>query len=317
VNKSKIISTGAYVPDNVMLNSDFEKILDTSDEWIKKRTGITKRYLLPEGKGTSFMCVEASKIAIANANIALRDIDAIIVATCTPDKTIPSVANLVQRELGCTNAFAFDIQAACAGFIFALSVADNYIKTGQVKNILLIGADAMSRIVDWGDRSTCVLFGDGAGAFVLSSSQEKERGVIATKLFSDASLIDALYTSGGVSSTKNAGTIVMDGKAVFEYAVKKIQEVIQQTLEENNYIVDDIDFFIIHQANIRIIELISKNLEIPTKKMIVTIDEFANTSSASIPISWHHYKERINKGDKILIAAMGSGFSWASALIIA
>lgn len=314
--ESLITGLGSYLPTVELHNKAFEKSLDTSDEWIRQRTGITKRHIVSPGELTSDMAVHAAERAMHDAKIEPSEVDMIIVATTTGDRTFPSCATIVQSRLNCINAFAFDVQAACSGFIYGLAVANNFIKSGDVKTVLLIGADSMSKIVDYSDRSTCILFGDGAGAIIITAN-ENDDSFIKTELHSDGNYGDSLCTSGGVALSQDAGHIHMDGQAVFEHAIKKMLSTINSILYKNNLTIDDIDVLIPHQANIRIIQSLAKRLNINTDKIASTIDIHANTSAASIPLSWDHiWKEESDVKNKlVLLVAIGAGLTWGSALI--
>ncbi|MBQ4875563.1 MAG: ketoacyl-ACP synthase III [Rickettsiaceae bacterium H1] len=314
--ESRIIGLGSYLPKTELYNKEFEKFLDTNDEWIRKRTGIVKRHVVSPGELTSDMAVVAAKKAMYDAKIEPNDVDMIVVATTTADMTFPGCATIVQSKLGCKNAFAFDVQAVCSGFIYGLATANNFIKSGDVKTVLLIGADSMSKIIDYSDRSTAILFGDGAGAVVIQTSDDTE-SFIKTKLYSDGEYQDILYTDGGVSSSQNVGNIIMEGQAVFEHAIKKMLSATESILRENNYEVGDIDLFIPHQANDRIIQSIAKRLAIGEDKIISTVDIHANTSAASIPLAWDHaWQDVLDVNDKlVMLVAIGAGLTWGSALI--
>lgn len=314
---SKIIGVGGYLPDKIITNFDLEKIVDTTDEWIKTRTGITKRHIA-ENQTTSDLAIEAIKDAINNANIDKNDIDLIICATTTPDLTFPSTACIIQNKLGIEkNIIAFDIQAVCCGFVYALSIANDIIKSGKIKTAIVVGAEKMSSLIDWKDRTTCVLFGDGAGAIVLQSTNEENTGIIDTELYANGNYIDMLKTSGGTSTNKVAGNILMDGKAVFKHAVEKMSSSIQTIVKNNNLTLEDIDFIIPHQANYRILSMVAEKLNIPNEKFIITIDKHANTSSASIPLALNEAikQNKIKKGDLLIFEALGAGFTWGSVLV--
>jgi 3-oxoacyl-[acyl-carrier-protein] synthase III len=315
--KAKIISTGSYLPKKIVSNNDLASIVDTSDEWIVTRTGIKQRHLVEEGEFTSNMAAKAASQAIKRANLSNDDIDMIIVATTTPDKTFPSTAVIVQDLLGIKKCFAFDMQAVCSGFVYALATADSMIKNNLANNVLVIGAESMSKVLNWDDRLTCVLFGDGAGAVILSKTNETNVGIIGSKLYSDGSLKDILYTNGGVATTQDAGTIFMKGKEVFMQAVEKMSSVALELIKENSVAIEEIDYFIPHQANIRIIESIAKKLNIPDHKIIITIDKHANTSAATIPLALDDAlsKGTINKGSLILMTALGAGITWGACLV--
>jgi 3-oxoacyl-[acyl-carrier-protein] synthase-3 len=300
----------------MLSNNEIASIVETSDEWIRQRTGIVQRHIADEGELTSDLAVNAAKSAIEKAKISVDEIDLIIVATTTPDKTFPSCATIVQSKLKCKNAFAFDVQAACSGFIYAVTVADSLIKSNnRIKYALVIGAEIMSRIVDWEDRSTCVLFGDGAGAVVMKSEMGRS-GIISTNLYSDGN-VDILCTNGGVSSTGDSGKIYMNGREVFKHAVDKLTALIEETLKCNNLKITDIDWLIPHQANIRIIEAVVKKLDFPIEKVINTVDKHANTSAASIPLALDYaiQKSKIKLGNLALLISIGAGLTWGSVLL--
>ncbi|MGL9762728.1 MAG: beta-ketoacyl-ACP synthase III [Wolbachia sp.] len=316
MNKSFILSTGSYLPRKMLSNNEIASIVETSDEWIRQRTGIVQRHIADEGELTSDLAVNAAKSAIEKAKISVDEIDLIIVATTTPDKTFPSCATIVQSELKCKNAFAFDVQAACSGFIYAVTVADSLIKSNnRIKYALVIGAEIMSRIVDWEDRSTCVLFGDGAGAVVMKSEMGRS-GIISTNLYSDGN-VDILCTNGGVSSTGDSGKICMNGREVFKHAVDKLTASVEETLKCNNLKITDIDWLIPHQANIRIIEAVVKKLDFPIEKVINTVDKHANTSAASIPLALDYaiQESKIKSGNLVLLISIGAGLTWGSVLL--
>lgn len=321
VTRSVILGCGSYLPSRVVSNDDLAKTIDTSDAWIVERTGIKRRHIASEGEMTSDLAFEAAKRALKHADIGAADLDLIVVATTTPDETFPSTATKIQARLGMTRGAAFDVQAVCTGFIYALSVADNFIRAGQAKTVLVIGAETMSRILDWNDRGTCVLFGDGAGAAVLSASQGKgtnaDRGILNTKIFSDGRLHDLLYTDGGVSSTKTAGHLRMQGKEVFKHAVTNIASAIQQSTEAAGLTPHDIDWFVPHQANQRILDGTARKVGIPAERVISTIAEHGNTSAASVPLALTTAVQdgRIKRGDLVLMEAMGGGFTWGAALV--
>jgi 3-oxoacyl-[acyl-carrier-protein] synthase-3 len=321
VTRSVILGCGSYLPSQVVSNDDLAKIIDTNDAWIVERTGIKRRHIASDGETTSDLALEAAKRALKHADIGAADLDLVIVATTTPDETFPSTATRIQARLGMTRGAAFDVQAVCTGFIYALSVADNFIRAGQAKTVLVIGAETMSRILDWTDRGTCVLFGDGAGAAVLSASEGKgtnaDRGILNTKIFSDGRLHDLLYTDGGVSSTKTAGHLRMQGKEVFKHAVTNIASAIQQSTEAAGLTPHDIDWFVPHQANQRILDGTARKLGIEAKKVISTIAEHGNTSAASVPLALTTAVQdgRIKRGDLVLMEAMGGGFTWGAALV--
>lgn len=314
---SVIISTGSYLPEKIVTNADMEKIVETSDEWIVQRSGIKQRHIANASETTSFMATKAAQEALENAGIKAEDIDGIVVATTTPDKTFPSVATQVQRALEIPPCLALDVQAVCSGFIYALSVANGFIKTKQAKKILVIGAEKMSSILNWEDRTTCVLFGDGAGAVILNSENDTDRGIYSTHLYANGKQGDLLCTSGGPATTKDSGFIEMHGREVFKYAVFYMSQVVQEALDENNMTADQIDWLVPHQANIRILESTAKKLNVDLNKVVITLDKHGNTSAASIPLALNNAVNdgRIQKNQIILLEAMGGGFTWGSALI--
>ena len=318
MSHNSILGCGSYLPDKIATNHDLSKRLNTSDEWITTRTGIKQRHIANKNQLNSDLAYEAAKKAIKDSKIKISDIDLIIVATSTPDHTFPSTATKVQAKLGIKKGFAFDVQAACTGFIYALSIADNYLTNNQVKNALVIGSEIFSRILDWKDRKTCVLFGDGAGAIVLGKQkQNRNSGIISSELYSDGRFYDLLYVDGGVSSNQKAGYLRMNGKEVFKHAVTKLVNIIKLNLKKNNLRVQDIDWLIPHQANKRIMDLIAKKLKMPTEKILITIDNHANTSSASIPLTLDHAlsKKIIKRNQLILLEAIGGGLTWGCCLL--
>ncbi|MFV1010852.1 ketoacyl-ACP synthase III [Wolbachia endosymbiont of Nasonia vitripennis] len=316
MNKSFILSTGSYLPKKILSNNEIASIVETNDEWIRQRTGIVQRHIADEGELTSDLAVNAAKNAIEKAKISIDEIGLIIVATTTPDKTFPSCATIIQSKLKCKNAFAFDVQAACSGFIYAVTVADSLIKSNdRIKYALVIGAEIMSRIVDWEDRSTCVLFGDGAGAVIMKSEMSSS-SIISTNLHSDGN-VDLLCTNGGISSTRDSGKILMNGREVFKHAVEKLTTSVEETLKCNSLKITDIDWLIPHQANIRIIEAVVKKLDFPIEKVINTVDKHANTSAASIPLALDYavQESKIKSGNLILLISIGAGLAWGSVLL--
>ncbi len=315
INKSihsKISGTGSYLPKRILRNADFEKMVDTTDEWIFTRTGIRERHIAAEGEFTSDLAFEASKNAIASAGISASQIDLIIVATTTPDKIFPSVATMLQRKLGIAGCPAFDMQAVCSGFIYALSTADNFIKAGTAKCALVLGAETFSRIVDYTDRSNCILWGDGAGAVILQASEEQ--GVISTHLHADGNYENMLHVP---RKTDGADTVVMEGNPVFKMAVNTLDQIVDETLAANNMQKSDIDWLVPHQANIRILQATAKKLEMSMDRVVVTVDRHGNTSAASIPLALDVAVRdgRIKRGEIILMEAFGGGFTWGSALV--
>jgi 3-oxoacyl-[acyl-carrier-protein] synthase-3 len=318
--KSVIISTGSYLPKKIMTNYDLEKIVDTSHQWILERTGIIKRHIAEENETTSHMAIAAAKDALNKAKPKYRKIDTIIVATTTPEKTFPAVAAMVQAALNLTDAVAFDIQAVCSGFVYALSLADTMIKTGEASNVLVIGADTMSKIVNWQDRSTCILFADGAGAVIMSAisltdEEFKNSGIISKEIKSDGSLEHILYTDGGVSSTQTSGHVIMKGQDVFKHAIDKMVSSSLNVLEKAKISKETLNWLIPHQANIRILQAVAKKLSVDEKIVITTVDTHANTSAATIPLAMDKYFNRFKRGDYILLTAAGGGFTWGSILL--
>lgn len=313
---SKIVGTGGYLPEKILTNADLEKLVETSDEWIMTRVGIRERHIAGEKETTSMMAAEAAKKAIEAAGLTVDDIDMIVVGTATPDQQFPSVACLMQNRLGMTRAIpAFDLNAACAGFVYALNIADNFIKAGQVKNVLAIGADALSRIVDWTDRGTCVLFGDGAGAVVLQQSDEP--GVISTSLHAAGQYSSLLWADNHLWCDEPVDTIQMKGNEVFKIAVTKLGTMIEDALEGTGLSKQDIDWLIPHQANYRIIQAAAKKLQLPMEKVVLTVEKHGNTSAASIPLALDHAVRsgQIQPGENLFLEAFGAGLAWGSALV--
>ena len=315
--KSKITSTGSYLPKKILTNTDLEKLVDTSNDWIVERTGINKRHVVAEGQLTSDLAFEAAKEALANSKIKAEDLEMIIVATTTPDLTFPATATTLQAKLGANKAFAFDVQAVCSGFVYALNCADNFIKSGQVKNALVIGAESLSRIVDCTDRNTCVLFGDGAGAVIIEATTDENSGIIASSLHSDGTLNSILKTSGGTSLNQKSGFIEMAGKEVFKHAVDKMVKSVLSSLEKAGLTTKDIDLLIPHQANLRILNAVATRLELSEDKVIVTVHDHANTSAASIPLALDSANKsgRLKKGDVVVLEALGGGLTWGSIVL--
>ena len=316
-----ISGVGSYLPDTVVTNHDLAKRVDTSDEWIRSRSGIGQRHFAADDQATSDMAREAAWKAMNEAGLKPHDIGLIIVATVTPDRTFPSTAVYVQEKLGVPPCIAFDVSAACAGFIYAMNVANNFVSSGQVKHALIIGAEKLSCFLDWEDRATCVLFGDGAGAMVLSAetsrTARRPRGVLATYLAADGRLAPHLYADGGPSTTGTVGQVRMNGKEVFRNAVQEISGAVFEVTERAKVSRHEIDWFVPHQANIRIIQSCAKKLELSDEKIIVTIDKHANTSSASIPLALDVgiRDGRIKRGELLVFAALGGGLAWGSALV--
>jgi len=315
------LGCGHYLPARVVENAEFEKTLDTSDDWIQARTGIQRRHFAAEGELTSDLATKAAKAALANAGIDAKDLDAIILATATPDQTFPSTATKVQYALGIKNGFAFDIQAVCAGFIFALSTANAMIISGQAKRVLVIGAETFSRILDWSDRSTCVLFGDGAGALVLEAQQgdgsSADRGILSTDLHSDGSYNDLLYVDGGVSSTGSTGVLRMQGQEVFKHAVTKLVATGEAAMAAAGVTADDINWVVPHQANLRIMSRTAKKMGVGMERIVQTVQDHGNTSAASIPLALSVAVARgqIKHQDLLLMEAIGGGLAWGAATI--
>ena len=309
---SKIAGTGSYLPKKILTNKDFEKMVDTTEEWIFSRTGIRERHIAAKGEHTSDLALEAAKNAITSAGIEASAIDLIIVATTTPDKIFPSVATMVQRKLGIAGCPAFDVQAVCSGFVYALATADNFIKAGQSKCVLVVGAETFSRIVDYIDRSNCILWGDGAGAVILCASQEQ--GIISTHIHADGNYEKMLHVPHKADGND---TVHMEGNAVFKMAVNTLDQIVDETLAANNMQKSDIDWLVPHQANIRILQATAKKLDMSMDKVVVTVDKHGNTSAASIPLALDVAVRdgRIQRSDMILMEAFGGGFTWGSALV--
>jgi 3-oxoacyl-[acyl-carrier-protein] synthase-3 len=317
---SRIAGTGSYLPEKVVTNHDLEQMMDTSDEWIRERTGIKRRHLAGDGEKTSDLALAAARNALEMAGISADDIDLIIIATTTPDKVFPGTACIVQRRLGIGGCGAFDVQAACSGFVYGLDLGDRYIRTGAARNVLVIGAETLSRLTNWEDRTTAVLFGDGAGAVVLQECDAP--GIISTHIHADGQYEDLLQVPQGVSSgydVTRAGDafIQMNGNAVFRRAVATLDSIARETLDRNNIDKHDLDWFVPHQANMRIITAAAKKLDMPMERVIVTVDEHANTSAASIPLALDVAVRdgRIKRGELLLFEAFGAGFTWGSALL--
>jgi len=309
---SRIAGTGSYLPSRVLTNADLERMVETTDEWIVARTGIKERHIAAEGEFTSDLACSAAKNAISSAGVDVNQIDLIIVATTTPDKIFPSVATMVQRKLGISGCPAFDMQAVCSGFVYALATANNFIKAGSAKCALVIGADTFSRITDYTDRGNCILWGDGAGAVVLQASDQQ--GVISTHLHADGNYETMLHVP---RRTEGPDTVVMEGNPVFKMAVNTLDQIVDETLAANRMQKTDIDWLVPHQANIRILQATAKKLDMPMGRVVVTVDKHGNTSAASIPLALDTAVRdgRIKRGDVILMEAFGGGFTWGSALI--
>jgi 3-oxoacyl-[acyl-carrier-protein] synthase-3 len=321
LRRSLVLGCGAYLPARVVTNAELAKTVDTSDEWIRQRTGIRERRFAAEGELTSSMATTAAQSALDMAGLRAQDVDLIVCATATPDETFPSTATRIQSNLGMERGAAFDVQAVCAGFVYALAVADNFLRLGQAETALVIGAETFSRILDWEDRSTCVLFGDGAGAVAMRATKAngsaREPGLLSTHVYSDGRHHDALYVDGGPSSTGTVGHVRMEGREVFRHAVVRMSEAIDAALEANNLTPGDIDWLVPHQANLRIIDAMARRLNLPQDRVVVTVDRHANTSAASIPLALCEavHDGRVQRGDLIMMEAMGGGFAWGSALL--
>ncbi|WP_421709635.1 beta-ketoacyl-ACP synthase III [Algihabitans sp.] len=319
--RAQVIGHGAYLPETVWTNDELARKVETSDDWIVKRTGIRQRHIAAEGELTSDLAVAACRQALERAGVPATAVDLIVCATATPDETFPATATRVQAQLGATGGAAFDVQAVCSGFVYGLAVADNFLRLGQAKTALVVGAETFSRILDWNDRGTCVLFGDGAGAVLLRAEEGRgdngDRGVLSTHLYSDGRHHDALYVDGGPSSTQTTGHLRMEGREVFRHAVVRMAEAIDTALEANDLTPGDIDWLVPHQANVRIIEAMAKRLNLPMDQVVVTVDKHANTSAASIPLALDAagVDGRLQPSDLLLLEAMGGGFTWGSAVV--
>ncbi|MCF7700472.1 beta-ketoacyl-ACP synthase III [Loktanella sp. M215] len=318
--RAVVEGVGHYLPDRIVPNSWFAESLDTSDEWIKSRSGIERRHFAADGQTTSDLASRAAKAALADAGLQGSDIDAIILATSTADMTFPSAATMVQEAIGNTTGFAFDVQAVCAGFVYALANANALIISGQAKRVLVIGAETFSRIMDWTDRSTCVLFGDGAGALILGAEEgdgtPADRGILATDLNSDGRYRDLLYVDGGVA-TQNTGKLRMEGKEVFRHAVEKLAATAEAALDKAGLAAPDVDWVVPHQANIRIIQATAKKLGVGMDRVVVTVQDHGNTSAASIPLALSVGRDRgqIKRGDVVVTEAIGGGLAWGSVVL--
>lgn len=315
--RSVILATGSYLPDKALTNADMAKLVDTNDDWIVQRTGIKQRHIAAEGQATSDMAIRAATRALESSGLNADDIDGVIVATTTPDQSFPSVAVRVQAALGLRAGPAFDVQAVCSGFVYALSVADSMIQSGAMRRVIVIGAEKMSSLINWEDRTTCVLFGDGAGAVILEGQKDATNGVLSTHLYADGRFKDLLYTDGGVSTTGQAGHIVMHGKEVFKNAVTLMADIVQEVLDKNTITSDQIDWLVPHQANLRIIAGTAEKLGMGMDRVVVTVDRHGNTSAASIPLALDMAVRdgRIQRGQTLLLEALGGGLTWAAALI--
>ncbi|UFW83546.1 ketoacyl-ACP synthase III [Bradyrhizobium barranii] len=320
--RSVVLGCGSYLPEQVVTNAQLAARIDTSDEWIVQRTGIRERHIAAEGEFTSHLAIKAAQAALSDAGVDAQSIELIVLATSTPDNTFPATAVAVQHALGINHGAAFDLQAVCSGFVFALATADNFLRTGAFKRALVIGAETFSRILDWNDRGTCVLFGDGAGAVVLEAQEQPgkaatDRGVVTTHLRSDGRHKAKLFVDGGPSSTQTVGHLRMEGREVFKHAVGMITDVIVDAFQTTGLNADSIDWFVPHQANKRIIDASAHKLHIAPEKVVLTVDRHGNTSAASIPLALSVARKdgRIKRGDMVLLEAMGGGFTWGSALV--
>ncbi|MAM38340.1 MAG: 3-oxoacyl-ACP synthase [Erythrobacter sp.] len=316
--RAVITGSGSALPKNCVTNADLEERVDTSDDWIVERTGIRQRYIAGEGETTSTLATEAARKALDDAGVDASEIGLIVLATATPDHTFPATATQVQSALGCRGGVAFDVQAVCSGFLYALGTAESLLRTGMAKKALVIGAETFSRILDWEDRTTCVLFGDGAGAVVIESREVEADGpgIIATKLHADGVHKDLLYVDGGPSTTGEVGKLRMKGREVFRHAVVNLAEVLNEVLEDASIVADDIDWVVPHQANARILDATARKLGLSPDKVVVTVDQHANTSAASVPLAFDVARKdgRIKEGDLVMFEAMGGGFTWGAAL---
>lgn len=320
--RSEMVGFGHYVPEKVLTNDDLSHMVETNDEWIRTRTGILSRHIAKEDESTSLIAYKAAENALRNAEISPQDVDLLVLATVTPDNTTPSTAVKVARDLGLRSGVpAFDISAACSGFVYALTMADNMIRLKQAKTAVVIGAETLSKIVDWSDRNTCVLFGDGGGAVVLRAKEGRgdssDTGVLSTCIFADGSMYDNLKTTGGVSTTRNAGVVMMNGKEVFKHAVGSLSHAAETAMSEAGITKQDINWLVPHQANIRIVESVRERMDIAEDKTIVTLDHHGNTSAASIPLALSENTQngRLKKGDVVVLTAMGAGFTWGGAVV--
>ena len=316
--RAVITGSGSALPKNCVTNADLEERVDTSDDWIVERTGIRQRYIAGEGETTSTLATEAARKALDDAGVDAGEIGLIVLATATPDHTFPATATQVQSALGCRGGVAFDVQAVCSGFLYALGTAESLLRTGMAKKALVIGAETFSRILDWEDRTTCVLFGDGAGAVVIESREVEADGpgIIATKLHADGAHKDLLYVDGGPSTTGEVGKLRMKGREVFRHAVVNLAEVLNEVLDDASIVADDIDWVVPHQANARILDATARKLGLSPDKVVVTVDQHANTSAASVPLAFDVARKdgRIKEGDLVMFEAMGGGFTWGAAL---
>ncbi len=320
MRRSVVIGTGSALPRTVVTNAELAARVDTTDEWIVERTGIRQRYIAEPDETTATLATDAARAAIAAAGLEAKDVDLIVLATATPDQTFPATATIVQHNLGCHGGVAFDVAAVCSGFLYALGVADSMLRTGMARRALVIGSETFSRILDWEDRTTCVLFGDGAGAILLEARQEEgesPRGVIATRLHADGTHNELLYVDGGVSTTGTVGKLRMKGREVFRHAVVNLADVLREVIEEAGLATTDIDWLVPHQANARILDATARKLSMPVEKVVVTVDRHANTSAASVPLALDTAVRdgRIKPGQLVMLEAMGGGFTWGASLL--
>jgi 3-oxoacyl-[acyl-carrier-protein] synthase-3 len=319
--RSVVVGCGSYLPSRILTNADLARMVDTSDDWIVQRTGIRERHVAAAGELTSDMGIQAARAALAHAGIDAQAIDLIVVGTSTPDNTFPATAVAIQAGLGITHGAAFDLQAVCSGFVYAMATTDGLLRTGAFKRALVIGAETFSRILDWTDRTTCVLFGDGAGAVVVEAQEQPgtrdDRGILTSHLRSDGRHKNKLYVDGGPSSTQTTGHLRMEGREVFKHAVSMITDVVHDAFKATGYSADDIDWFVPHQANKRIIDSSAQKLGIAAKKVVITVETHGNTSAASIPLALDAAVKdgRIKRGDLVLLEAMGGGFTWGATLL--
>jgi 3-oxoacyl-[acyl-carrier-protein] synthase-3 len=317
VVRSRLVGIGGYLPERVVSNAELATRVDTSDAWIRERTGITQRHLAGPHETAAFMGARAARAALDDAGVAASEVDAVILATSTPDQSFPATALRVQAELGIVGGFGFDLSAACSGFVYGLSMADAFIRCGQARTVLVIGSEVYSRILDWTDRGTCVLFGDGAGAVLLRAGAAEGEGVLSTHLHAEGQLGDILYIDGAVGQPGRPGTLVMNGREVFRHAVAKLSAAVDEALAANGLAQSDVDWLVPHQANLRIIQAVGRKLGLPPERVVVTLDRHANTSAASIPLALAdaYGDGRIRRGALVLMEALGGGLTWGSALV--
>jgi 3-oxoacyl-[acyl-carrier-protein] synthase-3 len=319
VIRAVVKGSGSALPRRIVTNDELALTVDTSDQWIRERTGIAQRHIAGEGETTASLATDAARAALADAGIDAKQVDLIVLGTATPNRTFPATATQVQHALGCDGGAAFDVAAVCSGFLYALGTADSMIRTGMAKCALVIGAETFSRILDWEDRATCVLFGDGAGAIVLVAEEAtgQERGVLATRLHAAGEHGDLLFVDGGPSTTGTVGHVRMRGREVFRHAVVNLAQVLEEVLQASGYSAADIDWVVPHQANLRILEATAKKLGLPLEKVVITVDRHANTSAASVPLAFDEARRdgRLKPGDLVMLEAMGGGFTWGASLI--